>query len=339
MPVLVTGATGFVGAALTRRLVADGREVHVLVRDAQSAALPDLAKAAVHLGSLADPNQLAQAASGCEALIHCAAECSSLASNQTLGWTNVAGTENVLRAARHSGCQRLVMVSCADVTLINAPRVHWSENRKLSEQPAGLHARSKLLAEELALCASSKTLGVTALRPAILWGPGDNHLLPELCRTARHNGMSLAGSGRNLVSTTYIDNLVHAIIATLAAAPQAVEGKAYYITDDEFLESAEFFGMLCESAGLPLPRRGSYLIAYAGACVRQWLLKDPASRAEVIRRGRSYHFDIGASLTDFGYRPQTSVGDGMRAVHAWVNEVGGPEIVARRLRSVPVEPQ
>src|ERR1700759_1232403 len=114
---LVTGATGFVGRALTRRLLADGHAVHAAVRSREAAT--GLEGASVHELSLADPNAIAAIASGVEVLYHCAAENSTRAVPAAFGWINVAGTENVLNAARAAGVRRVVHLSCADATLID----------------------------------------------------------------------------------------------------------------------------------------------------------------------------------------------------------------------------
>jgi nucleoside-diphosphate-sugar epimerase len=328
---LVIGVTGFVGGALARRLLAQGASLRVLVRDCNQAESFAEAGAEVFVGTIGDPNEVAQAASGCEVLYHCAGESSHHASERALQWINIAGTENVVHAARHARCRRVVYLSCADVSLLNCERIHWKENRSLLGQPLDPCARSKLLAEELALLYSSKATEVTALRPAWVWGPGERRVLPELCLEAQQGGINLFGKGSNLIATTYIDNLVDALL--VAAEAPGVAQNAYYLSDGEFLEAREFFGMLSQSLGLPRPRTGSFALSYALACLRELLQGNGPWRADVILRGRTSLFDTLKATEDFGYRPKVTVAEGMGKLGQWAKSIGGPNAIAQTKRS------
>jgi len=213
MRFLVTGATGFVGGAVARRLLADGEDVVVLARD--EARSRDLAArgAQVRVGTIGDPNEVADAAKGAEVVVHAAAVASHRAAPEALAWVNVAGTENVVNAARHVGCARVVYVSCGDVSLVDADRVHLGEDAYATRRPFDGHARSKRLAEEVALSGSDHEIEVTAVRPAFLWGPGDTTNLPWICRWGMRGGLRLPGGGDNLFATTYVDHLVDAVLS------------------------------------------------------------------------------------------------------------------------------
>ncbi len=327
----MTGATGFVGGALINRLIADGVAVRVLVRDRTQIAQWEALGAGTRVGSIADPNEIAAAARDCEVLYHCAGENSHRASPSALQWINIAGTENVLNAARHIGCRRVVYLSCADVTLLNQDRLNWKEDRTITERPIDPCACSKQIAEELVLCASRKSTETTAIRAAWIWGPGDRTVLPNLCIEAEKTGVRLFGSGRNLVSTLYIDNLVDAMVSASHAAD--VAGKAYYATDGEFLDTSEFLGMLCESVGLAAPRKGSFYWAYATAWIRERLKLEGPWTTDVVRRGRSTLFDIQCASKDLDYRPRVSVAEGMERLREWAQKVGGPSAIARMRRT------
>ena len=328
MRVVITGATGFVGLALARKLRALDAEVHALVREGRDRAQLERIGVQLHDGDLGDPNTIAKAASGCEVLFHCAGESSYRAAPEALAWINVAGTENVLHAARHAGVARVVHLSCADVSLANRDRLQWREDAVLGHAPLGAWARSKLLAEELALQASDSTLCVTALRPAWLWGPGDVLNLPLLCAEAKRGGVRLFGDGQNLFATAYIDNVVGALVA--AAHEKDVGGRAFHVADGEFHTAREFFGALCSAVGLPKPRarrvraqlceeraashrspprtrsgptrsRGAGAAAYSTACA-------PSKRSRTNRM-----------------RPSTR---GWRRCRSWAREIGGPDAIA-----------
>lgn len=332
MRTLVTGATGFVGGAVVRRLLADGDDVVAYVRETERAAPLTAAGADVREGSIGDPNAIADAAAGCEVVVHCAAVSDLRAAPRALTWVNVAGTENVVNAARHAECRRIVHLSCADVTLDNRDRVNWNESQELMGMPLGHHARSKRLGEEIALTRSSEALGIVAIRPAWIWGPGDDSRLPGLCAEGLRGGVRLVGRGDNLVAITYIDNLVDAIVAAMHADDRAV-GQAYYVADNEFLSVREFVTALSQALGLPEPRTGVTLpLAHAMARFRALMGGSGMTTDEVVRRGRATTFDISASLGDLGWEPKVGLDDGMDAVSSWASDIGGPDAIAKRMR-------
>jgi nucleoside-diphosphate-sugar epimerase len=331
MRVLVTGATGFVGRAVVGRLVAERHTVHALVRRPDAEADMRALGAQPFAGTVGDPNEVAAAAAGCDAVVHAAAVTSHRAAAEALEWVNVAGTENVVEAARHEGCRRLVFISCADVTLTIRDRVHWNEDHDLSGHPVGAHARTKRMAEELVVCASTSSFCTVALRPAVLWGPGDTTTLPGLCAEAAAGGVRLFGSGTNLVSTTYIEHLVDAVLAALVA--EGVTARTYHVVDGEFLEAGEFYGALCQAAGLPAPCHGApFPLAYVGAWLRERLGGAGPWRTDVLRRARSTYLDHGRAVNELGYEPRVPFTEGMERVATWIREVGGPSAVAALAR-------
>ena len=326
---LVTGATGFVGHTLVRRLVRDGHTVRVVARPEN----PDLAIEAqceVRVASLGDPAALAEAASGTEVVFHCASESSSLAPAEAYAWINVAATENVINAARHAGVARLVHLSCTDTSLANRDRLSWRENQALGEAPLDAMCRSKLLAEELALNADDDELEVCVIKPAWVWGPGDRRTLPALCREAARGGIRMCGNGDNLLPTVHVDNLVEALL--LAAAAERAAGRAYHVLDGEVLSAREFFGSLSKALGMRAPVPGFYALTYAGAWLRERLGRQGLVRADVVRRGRSALFDGAAAVHDLGYTPKVSVEQGMAGLSAWCQQQGGCAAIARMER-------
>jgi len=203
--------------------------------------------------------------------------------------------------------------------------VHWKEDVFLGKRSLGACASSKLLAEELALHASTTTMPVAALRPGWLWGPGDTVNLPTLCREARQGGVRLFGSGKTLLSTTYIDNLVDALIAV--AEGDAVGGLAFHVADGEFLFAEEFFSMLCERLGLGRPRRGVFALSYARAWLEERRGGAGPWRADVARRGRSCLLDCSRLLTSLDATPRVSMEQGLEALAEWFEVQGGARAV------------
>lgn len=335
MHVVVTGATGFIGGAIARRLLERGDRVSVLVRDPEADAARALGElgATVARGSILDPNAIAAAAEGADVLVHAAGIASSRASARALRWTMIAGTENVLAAARHAELERVVVISSADVTLSNVDRVHWDEKRDLSEPPTGERARALRLAEEIALTTSDAGLSVCALRPGIVWGPGDLTTLPQLVREARAGGIRMYGDGRNLVATTYVETLADAAIA--AAKSPSAASNAYYVGDPEFLELREFLQLLTKALALPPPRSGPpFALAYPMSLVRGGRGDAPLPE-DILRRARSTLFDVQKAIADLDFRATLPVDEGMKRLAAWVEEVGGLDAVVARARPAP----
>lgn len=341
MRALVTGASGFVGSALCRALLREGHSVTALTRDAQRMRARVAGEYAVAEGSVADPTQVARAAldhGGCDVLFHAAGIADVDAPSVVLRWVHVAGSENVVSAARFAKVKRIVYLSCADVSLSGDDRMHWDEKRVLPSPPTGPHARSKLMAEELILAHSDEALEVTALRPALLWGPDDVDGISRLVRAVRSNGFTLFGGGRNIVATTHIDNLTRA--ALLAAEAPNVAGRPYYVTDGEFLEAREFYTRLFSALGLaPLRLVGSLPYALFRAAVHDWLRKtEGAARAEVLRAGRSALFDVSRATFDLGYEAKLDLDAKMSELAEWVRAQGGLDRVLLRVRPRPAEP-
>jgi nucleoside-diphosphate-sugar epimerase len=247
----------------------------------------------------------------------------------------VAGTENVIAAARHAGIERVVTISSADVTLANLDRVHWDEKRDLAHPPLGERACAMRLAEEIALSTSDGELAVTALRPGWVWGPGDLTTLPGLIREAREGGIRMFGDGRNLVATTYVETLADAVVAA-ARAPGA-PGQAYYVGDPEFLELREFLQALSRALRLPAPRSGPpFAVAYPLAVLRGGRGEGPLPE-EIVRRARSTLFDVQKAIAELDFRATVPVDAGMKRLAEWVEELGGVDAVLSRARSGPDE--
>ncbi|HEX2675116.1 MAG TPA: NAD-dependent epimerase/dehydratase family protein [Polyangiales bacterium] len=331
---LVTGATGFVGGTLVRRLATQtpAHELRVLVRDpadAQARALPETARRVT--ASLADPNAIAEAARDVDVIFHCAGEADRRASPRAFAWVNVAGTENVINAARHAGVRRVVHLSCADATLANRDRLSWKETSVLTAAPLDACARSQLLAEELALQASGSGLEVCALRPAWTWGPGDRRVLAALYEEAQRGRVQLCGNGNNLVPTVYVENLVDAML--LASEAKAAPGRAYHVLDAETLSASELLGKLCELLQVRAPVRGVYALVYAAAWLRARTGGEGLSPAQVAQRGRSCLFDGLAAARDLDYEPKIGVDEGMQALGAWLRELGGPSALVKVRRT------
>ncbi len=324
---------------MLRRALADGHRVHALVRRSQVSRLEDwgaLKKhgATVFEGHVGDPRAIEQAARGCDVAIHAAAVASHRAPSRVLGWVNVAGTSNVARAVKRAGCQRMIHLSCTDVTLCNQKRVNWNEDRDLIGEPLDAHAHSKRQAEEIVVGLGTTEFQTVVLRPATVWGPGDLRGLPELCAEGLAGGVYVPGRGDNLVAATYIENLVDAVFMAIGA-PDA-GGAIYHIVDNELTLAGEYYRELSDALGLPSPRiGGAYSIAYARAWLRHRRGRPGLWPTDIVRRGRSASFDQQRAIRELGYSSAHRRAEGLEALGAWARELGGPEGIFARRRLLP----
>lgn len=334
MRALVIGASGFIASALCRALLRQGHKVKGLSRDPARAERRIGEGVTVLRGSVGHPQEIARAAQDCDVLFHAAGLPPGPAPARVLRWLHVAGAENVLRAARHADVERVVYLSCADVSLSLEDRMHWDEQRVLARSPVGMFAQTKLMAEELMLAASDDELEVVALRPARVWGPDDVDGIAQLARAARAGRFRLYDGGRNIVATTHIDNLVKACLVA-AEAPDAA-ARAYYVTDGEFLEAREFFGKLSAALGIPAPRQGSAWLAWAEASLRARLAGDGgAAQLELLRRSKSALFDLSRAVRDLGYEPALDLDTRLTELRAWLDAQGGLDALLARARPAP----
>ncbi len=315
MRCLVTGATGFIGGVILRGLQAAGHEVVAYVREgSDSRALSDVERS---VGDLADPNQLAVAATRCDVMVHAAGIADPTADRETLGWAHVAGTENAINAAKKAGCKRMIHISCADVTLYDGPRSFWNED-EAPIRPLGALAQTKLHAEELVRVSGNRDFRTIVLRPALVWGPGDTTHFPGWESEAKNGGVRLVRGGKKLLATTYTANLVEAVLRAIEA--DVPTGSVYYIVDTELSVARDFFTELCNTLGWSSPRKGGPHW-WAMALCRARL--SPLHPTQVIRRGQTSAFDMTKAKKELGYEPVVTREQGMAELGAWARQMRG----------------
>jgi nucleoside-diphosphate-sugar epimerase len=306
---LVTGATGFIGSAVVRSLEAAGHEIVAYVRESSdSRSLQDVDRI---VGDLGDPNRLAVAAAYCDAMVHAAGIADPRADPDSLGWAHVAGTENAINAARQAGCKRLIHISCADVTLYDGPRSFWNED-EAPPRAFGELARTKLQAEELVRVSGSRGFRTTALRPALVWGPGDSTHLPGWQAEADKGGIRIIGGGKKLMATTFTGNLAHAVLCALQA--KVVTGNVYNVVDTELSVSRDFFTELSAALGWNAPTSAG---PYRWAWISSRTGLSSLHLSQVIRRGQTSAFEMTRAKQDLGYEPIVTREQGMVELANW----------------------
>lgn len=333
MRILVTGGGGFLGQAICRDLRARGHEVVSFNRG----LYPELDAIGVRQvrGDLASRDAVLAAAEGCDAVMHNAAKAGAWGAYDSFHSANVTGTNNVIDACRTHGIARLVYTSTPSVTHrathpvagLGADAVPYGEGLKSP------YAQTKKIAEQRALAANDASLAVVALRPRLIWGPGDNQLLPRLVERARAGRLWLVGDGENLVDTTYIDNAADAHLAALdALAPGAAcAGRAYFISNGDPRTMRETVNGLLAAVGAPtvtrtLPFRAAY--AVGAVCEGLWTAlplrgEPPMTRFLAEQLVTTHWYDMAPARRDFGYVPGVSFDDGLVRLREAASPAGG----------------
>ena len=247
MKVLVTGGTSLIGGAVAQRLDERGDDVTVFQRR------PSGLDVVEELGDITDVSALAGAVGGADAVIHLAARVGVVGAWEDFELTNVEGTAAVLSAARRAGVSRFVFVSSPSVAHAGESLVGAGAGPADPDGTSGHYARSKAIAERLALGESDDQLSVVAIRPHLVWGPGDTQLVGRIVDRAKSGRLATVGSGAALVDTTYIDNAADALVAALDRA-ESLGGRALVVSIGEPRPIGELVSRIVAAAGLDEPR-------------------------------------------------------------------------------------
>jgi len=327
MKLLVTGGGGFLGQALCRGLLERGHEVASFSRS-RHASLDALGVRQLQ-GDLADCDAvLAAFAEGFDAVLHNAAKAGAWGSYESYFSANVAGTRNVIAACRAHGIGKLVHTSTPSVV---HRATHPVEGASADEVPYGEgvkahYAATKIVAEREVLAANGAGFATVALRPRLIWGPGDTQILPKLVERARSGRLRLVGSGDNLVDTTYIDNAAQAHFDALEHLypGAACAGRAYFVSNGEPWPLREVLNGLLRAADAPEVRKTiPFGAAYAlgAVCEGLWTalpLKGdpPMTRFLAEQLGTAHWYSMAPAARDFGYVPKVTMAEGLERLRA-----------------------
>ena len=332
---LVSGGGGFLGRYLVEQLARRGNRVRCFARGSYREL--EVAGVEVQRGDIRDFRAVAEAVEGVECVYHAAALAGGGGRWIDYYETNVRGTENVIAACRRHGTARLVYTSSPSVVFAGRDQCGIDESApydmKWLQQHGCHYSRSKALAEQAVLRANGPDLRTCALRPHLIWGPRDNHLIPRLLDRARRGRLRRVGDGSNRVDVTYVENAAAAHLDAadaLASADAAPAGNAYFISQSSPVNCWEWIDEVLALAGLPPVRRAiSARAAWRlGAwCEQAYRLLRPRSEPPMTRfvaaqLATSHWYDVSRAQADFGYRPQVSMAEGMRRLQAWLAACG-----------------
>ena len=316
--VLVTGASGWLGAAVARDLLAAGHEVRTLQRRPSG-----VEGAEDVLGSVTQPDAVERAVQTVDAVVHLAAKVSFAGAEADFVAVNIEGTRTLVRAAKRAGVHRFVFVSSPSVAHTGEAIMGEDAPPAQPERARGPYARTKAAAELVALGADAPGLAVVAVRPHIVWGPGDPQLVARVQQRAAAGRLPVVGSGAALVDSTYLDDAVSGIRAALDAA-ERVHGNAYVLTSGEPRPISELFAGFCAAAGVAPPSRRvpAGAAKAAGSLVEAvWRVRPGADEPPMTRflaeqLSTAHWFDLRRTMRDLAWRPEVGVTEGLRRLAA-----------------------
>ena len=340
-PVLVTGGTGFLGRRLVERLLAAGRPVTILARHAD----PVLAARGVRFvtASLDDTAAVTAACAGHATVFHTAAKVGVWGRSADFFRTNVFGTRAILAGCRAHGVARLVYTSTPSVVYNGRNLANADESLPLTTACPSPYPLTKAIAERDVLAANSPTLRTVALRPHLIWGVGDPHLVPRVLARARTGRLRIIGDGTNRVDMVHVENAVDAHLLAESAlsdpprsslnaqsALPAACGRPYFITNGEPVVLWDWInGLLAALGEPPVTRRLSLSTASAlgAVCETLWRVlpvrtEPPLTRFIAAELAKDHWFNLAAARRDLGYEPRLSMAAGtadliasLRAAH------------------------
>lgn len=330
MRALVTGGGGFLGGAIARKLRERGDEVRVFGRG----SYPDLEAKGIDAvrGDLADSRAVLDACEDRDVVFHVGAKVGLWGAYEDYFATNVTGTKNVLRACQEHGISRLVFTSSPSVVFDGRDVEGWNEDAPYPKRFDSHYSRTKALAEEMVLAANHARLATVALRPHLVWGPGDRHLLPRIAARARAGRLFRIGDLSKLIDTLYIDDAVeaHLLAGVQLTAISDIAGKAYFLSAGDPRPVWEIVDRMLGACGLP-PVKKSVPVGVAAGAARAaegvWRVlglesEPPLTRFLVSQLTTAHWFDITAAKRELGWHPRVRIEDGMERLAQWVRAAG-----------------
>jgi nucleoside-diphosphate-sugar epimerase len=328
MRTLVTGGGGFLGGRIARWLLDRGDQV----RTFQRSPAPELEALGVEVrrGDLTDAAAVAAACEGMEAVFHVAARAGYWGPRKAYEAINVGGTEHVIAGCRKHGARYLVHTSTPSVVFTGEAFDGADESLPYGTNFLCHYAETKARAEQTALAAHEPgSLEVCALRPHLIYGPGDPHLLPRVLARARSGRLRIVGEGDNRVDITHVANAAHGHLLALDAlmAGQA-GGRVYFLSDGRPVVLWDWIRQVLERCNVPPPRRRMSLRrAYALGANLEWLWRNlplpgepPMTRFVATELAKDHWFRLDAARGDLGYEPLIAPEDALAETVSWLNQ-------------------
>lgn len=325
MKVLVTGYGGFLGSAIAKQLLARGDRVIGVART----RYPELEKAGVEAiqTDLNNLEAMQDATRGCDAVIHCAAKAGAWGDLHDYYSSNVSGTDRLLAACFMNDVPRLVFTSTPSVVHAGGDLEGVDERTPIAEHFSAHYPATKAIAEQRVLKANGPGLATVALRPHLIYGPGDPQLMPRIVERARAGRLAFVGKVPKKIDVTYIDDAAHAHLNALdrLAPGSPCAGRAYFISSGEPILLDDMINGMLRAASLPpVTRRIPLPLAnvLASGCELTWRLlkredEPPLTKFVVEQLSTAHWYNIAAAKRDLGYHPRVMVHEGLLRLSEW----------------------
>lgn len=321
MNALVTGGGGFLGLYVVEQLLARGDCVRTLSRGAYPAL--DALDVDAWQGDLRDRERTMAACAGMDVVYHVAGKAGIWGPWDEYYGINVEGTRHLLDGCRRHGVPKFVYTSSPSVTFDGSDQCGVDETAPYPTRWLCYYAQTKAEAEQLVLASHDVDgLATCSLRPHLIWGPRDNHLIPRLVARARPGKLARVGDGQNLVDTIYVENAARAHLqaADRLSLDSPVGGQAYFLSQGEPVNCWQWIDQLLELAGLPVVKRripAGAAWAIGAACERVYSALGIQSEPRMTRflaaqLSTSHYFNIDRARRDLGYQADVSTDEGMR---------------------------
>ncbi len=319
MNCLVTGGGGFLGAALAERLLNDGNVVTVLGRRNYPELNSEIKQVCV---DIQDRSAVFNAVKGMNAVYHSAAVPGVWGSYSDYYKTNVVGTQNIIDACKAQNVPRLIFTSSPSVVYDMKDQSGIDESAPFPSSYLCHYPKTKAMAERLVSSADGEGgLRTVSIRPHLIWGPGDPHLVPRLIEKAKRGKLVQVGAGKNKVDMVYIDNAVECHVLAgkvLNSDPDRIGGKAYFVSDDRPVELWRWVNELLNALNLPkvercISFRTAYIVGFIAEGVYGLLQKKeepPITRFVAGQLATDHYYDISRARNDLKYVPLVSPEEG-----------------------------
>lgn len=313
--VFVTGGSGFVGQNLIPMLIEQGYKVKALARSQQSVEKIEKSGATAIQGDLSDANALRQGVMDCETVFHLAGSVNFFASEKELKKIHVDATDLLLSVSKEANVKKFVDLSASSVIMNGKPILHAGEDF-ISDNIIDGYSRTKLEAENLVLKANSKSFQTISIRPPMIWGKGDNTILPAVVEAINKGQLQLIEGGKHHISTSHVLNVCHSLIL---AEKSAQSGKAYFITDGETQVFKDFLARYVATQGVALPEKAiSLRMAKILASLMEFIWNNfrlkgqpPLYKALINTLGLTFTLNDTRARNELGYRPIITLQHGM----------------------------
>ncbi len=322
---LITGGGGFVGGAIVRYLLKKGVECRVLGRN----TYPELQSLGVECfqGDIRNISSVDECCKGVDIVFHVAAMAGIWGKWSEYQSINVTGTKNVIAACKNNDAH-LVYTSTPSVVSGNEDICNGDENLPYPHAFTCHYAKSKAIAEEAVLASNTASLRTTAIRPHLIWGPGDPHIIPRIIERGRSKQLKIVGEGLNLVDISYVDNVAyaHILAAESLVTTGVAAGNAYFISQGEPVNLWQWINELLVKLNIePIEKKVKYRVAYGVGVALEAMYKvfKPEEEPRMTRflaqqLAKSHYFSIEKAKRDLGYTPLISTREGMNRLLAWI---------------------